>query len=162
MLVKIPRDRLGVVIGSEGQTKKRIERKSRTEIDIQGNSAEITGNAQDVIRASEVVKAIARGFHPEKALLLLKEDYMLDIISLKGKTKKTQKRLLGRVIGKGGRTRKRIQDLTHTCVAVYGKTVAIIGKKGDVDRARESVERLLKGRTHGAVYRYMERTGKKK
>jgi ribosomal RNA assembly protein len=105
-----------------------------------------------VIKSSEIVKAIGRGFSPEKAMLLLREDYELRVITLQGESEKTIKRLMARVIGSRGATRKIIEHDTNCLVSVYGKTVSIIGKTDEITAAEDAVENILKGRSHGFVY----------
>ena len=60
---------------------------------------------------------------------------------------------MGRVIGRKGTTRHIIERETGAKITVYGKTVAIIGNDESAWKAKEAVEELLSGRTHGFVYR---------
>ena len=110
----------------------------------------------------EIVKAISRGFNPEIAMFLLKQDYGMEIISLQDFAKSTRdfERIRGRVIGEGGKSRRTIEELTQTNISVYGKTVCIIGQLEFVPNARKAVEALLAGRKHGTVYKFLERKRK--
>jgi ribosomal RNA assembly protein len=153
--VKIPRERIPVLIGTEGTVKKELEKRSRTKITI-ADDVEIDGDTFDVMLAANVVKAIARGFSPEKAFLLLDEEYELNVITLSGQSEKTVKRLMGRVIGNQGKTRKKIEDMCGARISIYGKTVAIIGRTAELDTASRCVEMLLKGRTHSYAYHFLE------
>ncbi len=83
--IKVPQDRIGVIIGVEGKIKETLEQKSGATIDVDSESGSVAleseGDAFKALRASEVIKAIARGFSPEKALKLLdNEDLILDMI----------------------------------------------------------------------------------
>jgi ribosomal RNA assembly protein len=160
MLLKIPEERIAVLIGKDGRTKKRIEKATKTSIRIEDNSVEIGGGVEHVLKASEVVKAIGRGFSPSSALTLLKEGYFMDIVVLRSESTNTIRRLFGRIIGRSGKTREKLEFLTSTRISVYGKSVAIIGLYEDVRTAREAVERLLKGQRHGTVYGFLK--GKQK
>jgi len=159
--VKIPRERIPVLIGTEGSVKKEIERKTATKITVT-DEIEIEGEAVDVIVAANVVKAIARGFSPENAFLLLDEEYELDVITLSAESDKAVKRLMGRVIGKQGKARKKIEDMCGAKISIYGKTVSIIARFGDISAASKCVETLLKGKTHGYAYKVIDDIKKKR
>jgi ribosomal RNA assembly protein len=165
-IVKIPKDRIGVLIGPNASTKKLIERKLdvHLEIDSEGGNVNINlaPEAEDpssIFRAKEVVLAIGRGFSPEKARRLLEdEETMLTIIDLRmyvGKSESEIKRLSGRIIGKEGRTRKIIEELTETSVSVYGHTIGIIGSIDETGIARQAIEMFIRGRLHSSVYKFL-------
>ena len=153
-IIRIPKQRLGVLIGKNGSIKKELEEKTKTHIHIE-KDIEIRGEYEGVAKAEETIKAIGRGFSPEKAFLLLKEGYQLHIIYVHGNHKRVR-RLLGRVIGKGGKVRKRIEEETGCFISVFGKTVSIIGNYKKIDKAIHAVELLLEGKTHGYVYNAMK------
>jgi ribosomal RNA assembly protein len=67
------------------------------------------------------------------------------------------KRLKGRVIGKEGKTRRIIEELTEANVSVYGHTISIIGRRDQVYTAKEAVRMLIRGSLHRSVYRYLHR-----
>jgi ribosomal RNA assembly protein len=124
----------------------------------------ITGDdSLGLFSSREVVKAIARGFSPEIALLLTKTDYAFELLNIAdyvGKSQKTALRLKGRVIGTEGKTRSHIEDLTETNISVYGKTIGIIGEIETVMLARRAIESLLAGATHSSVYKWLEKKKK--
>jgi ribosomal RNA assembly protein len=153
--VKIPQERIPALIGKEGSVKKELEKRSSTKITVR-EDVEIEGEAFDVMLAANVIKAIARGFSPESALLLLDEEYALNIITLSGETDRTVKRLMGRVIGREGKTRKKIEEACRARISVSGKTVSIIAPVSLLDAATRCVETLLKGKTHGYAYHVMD------
>ena len=107
-----------------------------------------------------MINAIGRGFNPEIAELLLKGDYgleILDITEFTGKSKPNMIRLKGRVIGREGKSRKIVEELTECNISVYGKTIAIIGKSENLVNARKAVESLLQGSPHSNVYKWLEK-----
>ncbi|OYT53199.1 MAG: RNA-processing protein [Candidatus Altiarchaeales archaeon ex4484_2] len=156
--VRIPLERVPVLIGENGETLRDLEKQTRTRMQLDDTSVEIEGDSMDEWIAVDVVKAVGRGFPPEKALKLLKEDMTLMIISLKDYTgtKKELSRKKGRIIGEKGRTRKFIEDITCSDICIYGNTVGIIGSLDDVEIAREAILRLIRGSQHAAVYRFLE------
>ncbi len=163
--LKIPEERVGVLIGTEGETKKEIEQNTGSSLDIsKEGDVIITGeDGLSLYTTREIVRAIARGFNPKVALFLLKTDYLLEIIDLKevvGKSKNTMQRLKGRVIGTGGKSREEIERLTDTNISVYGKTIGIIGETQQVMLAREALGMLLNGSMHKTVYHFLEKKKK--
>jgi ribosomal RNA assembly protein len=153
--IKIPEQRKGVLIGKSGSVKKEIEKKTHTVLTID-DGIEIEGKALDVLKAKEIIKAIGRGFAPEKTFKLLSEDYRLVVISLGHKNEKMTRRIFSRIIGSGGKCRRNIELLTKTDISVYGKTISIIGKWGDVEKANEAMEMIIDGKTHAYVYKCIE------
>ena len=166
--IKIPKERVGVVIGPEGRTKANIEDKLSVELQIDSETGDVNilmkEGATDpsmLFNAKDIVTALGRGFSPEHAFRLLRdEDAILDIIDLRtvfGKSETDIKRVKGRIIGMNGKTRGIIEELTDTNVAVFGHTVAIIGTIDQLQIAREAIEMLIKGSMHGTVYRFLHR-----
>ena len=163
--LKIPEERVAVLVGTEGKTKKEIETESKCTLEI-SKEGDVVISGEDALLAyttREIVRAIGRGFNPKIALLLLKMDYTLEIIDMKviaGKNKNTMERLKGRVIGTNGKARQEIEHLTDTNISVYGKTIGIIGQVDQVSVAREAVAMLLRGSMHKTVYQFLERKRK--
>lgn len=166
--LKIPKERVGVLIGPEGKTKKHIEEKLSVELQIDSEAGDVSitmaEKADDpsmLFKAKDLVTAIGRGFSPEHAFRLVRvEEAMLDLIDLRsvfGKSDADIKRVQGRIIGMNGKTRRIIEELTDTNVSVYGHTVGIIGTLEQVQIAREAIEMLVKGSMHGTVYRFLHR-----
>lgn len=152
-IVLIPHERVGVLIGKRGRTKEELEKKAGVRIKIEEQEVIISGEDPTVLmKVSDVVKAIGRGFSPEDAFFLLKDEYELAVITLEGETKNTIRRLMARVIGKKGATKRILQIETNCLVSVYGKTVALIGVQPELSKAERAVEEILRGRSHGYVY----------
>ena len=168
MFVRIPKERVGVLIGPEGQVKQRIEEKFMVELQIESESGGVTivlsVKANDpslLFKAKDTVTAIGRGFSPEHAFRLLRnEDNIFDFIDLRiifGRSESDIKRVKGRVIGANGKTRKLIEELTDASVVVYGHTIGFIGTFEQVDVARNAVQMLIDGSQHHTVYKYLQR-----
>lgn len=112
-----------------------------------------------VLRVKEVIKAFGRGFDFETALNLLDEEYFLDIIEVKefsGKSRKRQIVLKGRVIGREGKMKKMIEKYCDVKIAIYGKTISILGRWNNLSKARRAIEMILNGAMHTTVYRFLE------
>ncbi|MAE42868.1 RNA-processing protein [Candidatus Woesearchaeota archaeon] len=161
--LKIPKERVAVLIGRNGEVKKSIEADTKTKIDVDSQEGDIFIYGKDALglyTCREVVQSIGRGFNPEIAKLLLKQDYVFEVINLNeytGKSKNTLLRLKGRVIGKEGKSRKLIENLSEAYICVYGKTIGIVGLPEAASMAKKAIESLLKGSTHANVYKWLEK-----
>ncbi|MGQ9640592.1 MAG: KH domain-containing protein [Candidatus Bathycorpusculaceae bacterium] len=166
--LKIPKERIGVLIGPEGAVKKGVEEKLKVELQIDSATGDVTliltEKAEDpsmLFKARDVVTAIGRGFSPEHAFRLIRdEDALLDVIDLRdffGRSESDIRRVKGRIIGMNGKTRRIIEELTDTSIAVYGHTVSLIGDMEQTQIAREAIQMLIQGSQHSTVYRFLHR-----
>jgi ribosomal RNA assembly protein len=164
-LIRIPEDRVGVLIGKSGNTKLKIEKTCSVKLDIDSENGEVqvSGKVTDekfhIFKALEIVTAIGRGFSPEKAMRLLKGENTLHVINLRefgGKSSEQLERFRGRIIGDGGKARINMENLSSANITVYGKTVSIIGEPTQLKLAIDAIESLLSGSMHGHVYRKIE------
>jgi ribosomal RNA assembly protein len=163
--IRIPHDRVGVLIGPEGKVKARIEKTFKVSLLIESESGnvEIVLNKDQpdvsiIFTVANIVKAIGRGFSPDRAMLLGNEDIDLSIIDLEEHvwpTHSAQERVKGRIIGREGKSRALIEELTETQMSVYGSTVALIGNIESLPAATEAVMMLIRGKFHKTVYNYL-------
>ncbi len=164
MEIKIPEERIGVLVGPGGSMKSLIEEKTKTELVIDSETGTVSiASAEDPLQAMRVmdlVRAIGRGFSPERALVLLDDEMlMLDVLDLSKMvgTKSDMARIKGRIIGKDGKTREIMERLSGAKVSVYGKTVALLGYPEQIRVARAAIEMLMEGAPHGNVYSFLEK-----
>lgn len=164
-LIRIPSDRVGTLIGKDGETKKMLERMSgiRLRIDPEGDvtfNEDADGTDQLMaLKIIDVVKAVGRGFNPDKAVRLFEDDEYFEAIDLKdavGDRSNQLGRVRGRLIGTNGKTRRLIEDLTGCYMSVYGNTVALIGNSISLPVAKVAVEMIVNGSEHASVYGYLE------
>ena len=164
--VKIPRDRIAVLVGNEGETKTAIESHGVT-LDIDSETGDVSIRSDDAVvelDAQSVVRAIGRGFSPDHALHLFKDDYYFELLDMRdyvGKKGKDVHRIAGRIIGKNGRSRRIIEELAGVYLSVYGTTVGIIGQPRGLDVALQAVRMLLNGSNHSTVYHFLEKEKKR-
>ena len=163
--IRIPQDRVGTIIGTKGETKKMLQNISGIKIDVD-TEGEVTiyddvetADPLMALKIIDVVKAIGRGFAPDRATRLFDDDEYLEVVDLKefvGGRNNQLSRIRGRIIGKDGKTRQIIEDLTGVYVTIYGNTVALIGNSVSLPVAKHAVELLLNGSEHATVYHYLE------
>ncbi len=162
MYVKISQDRIGALIGPKGSVKQMIEERSSATMDIDSKSGTVQILSPDDpvqgMQAMEVVRAIGRGFSPERAMRLFDDDlFILEVVDVPANTQKELMRIRGRIIGKNGKTRAMIESMTYTALSVYGKTVAIIGYPEQTQAAKTAIGMLINGAPHSTVYSYIEK-----
>jgi ribosomal RNA assembly protein len=164
--LKIPKERIAVLIGKDGETKEELEILCETKINIDSKEGDVELVGPDSIKLyalREVIKAIGRGFNPEIARLLLRQDYVLEVLPLMDylKNKNHMERVKGRIIGAAGKSRETIEQLTDTFICVYGKTISIVGLPENIVLSKKAVESLIQGSPHSNVYRWLEKARRK-
>jgi ribosomal RNA assembly protein len=160
-VVKIPSERVPVIIGKNGEVKREIESRGKVKMKVDSEGeVEIEGeNSVDEWKTAEVVKAVGRGFSPDKAFRLFSDDFYLKIIDLKqifGSDKEIT-RYKGRVIGHAGKAKRVIEATSGADLCVYGNTVGMIGRVDELGLAESAVNKLLEGASHAKVYAMLEK-----
>ena len=130
--LKIPKKRIAIIIGKGGETKRMLLEKGGCKsisIDSENGDVTITWGLPGtfdplmMMKLPDVIKAIGRGMNPKKAISLLNDDMLFELIELKsfvGKKANQQRRMRSRIIGSEGKIRKRIEALTNCEITVYG------------------------------------------
>ena len=163
--LKIPMERIGVLIGHNGEIKKNLETRSGLKLEINSKDGEVviddheSNNPLMPLVMEKVVKAIGIGFSPEKAEFLFKDDadfFIFDLHDYVGKKDTHIRRLKSRVIGKEGKTKRVLEELTDSKVSVYGHTISIISDMERMNILKKSIDMLLTGSKHATVYRFVE------
>jgi ribosomal RNA assembly protein len=171
-VVKIPDDRIGVIIGKNGKVKTEIQNKCNVtiEIDSENGNAIISSTSKPIVetepfKAVEIVSAIAKGFSPERAYRLLEEEevvlQLVDLRDYAGKSTNSLTRIKGRIIGESGKSRKTMEEISGAYISVYGHTVGLIGTFEETKLATEAVTMLSKGRSHASVYNMLQEAKRK-
>ena len=164
-ILRVPSERIAVLIGKSGSIKSKIEKLCHVSLDIDGETGEVliksTGDVEKIepFKAMEIVTAIGRGFSPENAMTLLQGENALHVIDLRefaGKSNSNIERIKGRIIGEGGKARRNMENLSGTHISVYGKTVSIIGDTTKLRLAVDAISSISSGSNHGAVYTKLE------
>ena len=166
-ILKIPKERIAVLIGHKGKLKRQLQKLTNTKIEVNSKEGEVTIKGEDALNLysiREVIKAIGRGFNPEIAKQLLTQDQTCEYLNISDyvRSKEQIGRLRGRVIGTEGKSRTTLEKLTNTSICIYGKTIAIIGHSEDTLRAKRAIEAILKGAPHSHAYHLLEKRNKYK
>ncbi len=163
--VRVPINRIGAIIGPKGKTKRTLEKMSGFNLRIDSREGIIEVEASENSKALKglqvlnAVKAIGRGFNPEKTYQLLETDCYLEVVDIRdyiGRSKKRMNTVRGRLIGKGGKTRHIIEEMTGCDLAIQGHTISIISNLEGLNAAKVAISMVLGGSEHGSVYKYLE------
>ena len=163
--VKVPKERIGALIGRDGNVKAEVEKLTGVKIFVDSEEGDVTvdyseaADPSSVLSVVDFVVAVGRGFSPEKAMMVLDDDWFLEVVDIReyvGKKPNHVARMRARVIGTKGKTRRLFEELTGAYMSVYGNTVSLIGDVLQLDIARRALDMLLTGSEHSAVYKFLE------
>ena len=154
----IPEERLRL-LKKDDKWKEELKKFMDVEVELNEEVLISGEDSLQVVRVKEIMKAFGRGFDFDAALDLLDEEYLLETMEIRefsGKSKRRQVVLKGRLIGTGGKTKRMIERDASVKIAIYGKTVSIIGKWDNLKVAKEAIGMILSGSKHNTVYRFLE------
>jgi ribosomal RNA assembly protein len=164
--IKVPKDRIPILIGKNGNVREKIEDAMQVKISIDSKEGDVEIQGTDALQlytTRDIIRAIARGFNPNIALLLLKQDYVFEMIDVSRYVKENHVlRIKGRIIGKNGKAREILEELTECYISVYGKSVGIVGEIESVRMCKRALESLVQGAPHAVVYKWLERRRKER
>jgi ribosomal RNA assembly protein len=163
--LKIPMNRVGAFIGHKGENKKNLEEKSGLKIDIDSKTGEIKIEDNEesdplmILKMENIIKAIGRGFSPENANILFDDEadfFIFNLYDYVGKRENHVRRLKSRIIGREGKTKHVLEELTNSRISVYGHTISIISDIMRMNILKKSIDMLLTGSKQATVYRFVE------
>ncbi|TLX66892.1 MAG: RNA-binding protein [Thaumarchaeota archaeon] len=166
----IPEERISVVIGNKGKTKKEICKRCNVNIEIESKTGEIlissTSKNLDefgALKARDIIHAISHGFSPERAFRILDEETLFQILDLRNFTSSSNStsRIKGRIIGEKGKARKNLEELTNAFISIYGHIIALIGNYEETKLALDAITLLINGRSHKTVYEMLYQAKRK-
>ena len=169
-LSRVPKDRIAVIIGKGGQTRKMIEHSCGGKLSIDSQTGDVSiewDKEVDPIKKMkipDVINAIGRGLAPKRAIQLIEDEMFLRIYDIRewvGRQPKQTKRMRGRLIGTNGRIRTLIEEFSNCEIAIYGSTVVVIGDSEGLELASPAIEGILRGSEHGTVLIGLEKDRKR-
>lgn len=108
---------------------------------------------------SEILEAIASGFDLETALLLRDEEFIFKKINLKTYAHGSRLEVVkGRIVGKEGRVKQVIQDLSECFICLADNNASIIGKAENAELASRALEAIIRGSKHANIFKLLEKS----
>lgn len=151
-----------VLIFDESQKIIKFNRKLEKALDVKvmvkNNEVTIDGNPEDEYIAEKVIDAISFGFPLEVALLVKKEDFLFEILSIKDHTHRKDLGVIrARIIGRKGRTLGTLNNLTECHFEIKNNEIGIIGSPEYIENAQKAVISIIQGSKQANVYGYLEK-----
>jgi len=170
-LARIPQDRIAVLIGKGGETRRMLEEACGATLEIDSKNGEVMADwgevdADPVVRMKmpDVIVAIGRGLAPKRAVQLIQDEVslkMYDIREWVGRQPNQTRRMRSRLIGRNGRIRSLIEEISRCEMAIYGSTVLVIGDEDGLALAAPAIEGILRGSEHSTILHGLEQDRKR-
>ena len=170
-VVRIPVERVGVIIGRDGSTKKTLEEELSVQLVVDSKGGTVVVESGESEKWDPDDRCQGNRGNRKRLLPQARSSAarrgsgtfeLVDLRDYAGKSENSIGRIRGRVIGLKGKSRRVIEDLTHCYVSVYGRTVAIIGEPTEVQLALEAVKMLASGSQHRTVYNMLQKARTKR
>lgn len=142
------------------KNKKELEKKLGVNIELKGHNVVFDGDSLEEYDALRVFNAIDFGFSVRKALLVKGEDMIFRTVKIKEHTKRNLKDIMSRLIGKRGKTRRTMSEISGCEILIKEGEVGIIGDSDSIEDAETAIIHLIKGSKQSNMYRYLEKQNK--
>jgi len=140
------------------KNKKKLEEELNIKITNKGREISINGKPEEEYIAEKIIESLDLGFQYKTAILIKEEDFIFEILNIKDYTKRNDlERVRARIIGKGGKTKKTLTQLTECDIELRGNKIGIIGPSTSIENAQEALISLIRGTKQSNLYAYLEK-----
>ena len=160
-----------MLIGKGGETRRMLEEACGATLEIDSKSGEVMadwgeGSVDPIVRMKvpDVIVAIGRGLAPKRAVQLIQDEVFLKMYDIRewvGKQPNQTRRMRSRLIGRNGRIRSLIEEISRCELAIYGSTVLVIGDEDGIALAAPAIEGILRGSEHSTILHGLEQDRKR-
>jgi KH domain-containing protein len=135
-----------------------LEKKMDVVIKVEGKKVTVEGNPLDEYEAKLVLEAMEFGYSTKKALMLLDEGHIFRKLPLKNFTRRKDMFVVrGRLIGKEGKTKHALENISGCEIIVRDDAVGLLGSAESIEEATTAITNLIRGSKQANVYRFLER-----
>lgn len=139
-----------------------LKNKINVDITFKGRSLLIKGKEYSEYICEKILRAIDFGFEIDDALLLTDENYQFEILNIKNFTpRKNLSEIRARVIGKDGKSKKTIEEITGSKIVIRNNKVGIISDNEHIQQITQGFSSLIHGAKHANVFSYLEKQNTK-
>ncbi|PSN84464.1 hypothetical protein B9Q13_02540 [Candidatus Marsarchaeota G2 archaeon ECH_B_SAG-G16] len=119
-----------------------------------GTNLIISAPSEFLMRATECIKLIEYGVPFERARIFFEKEEYYHIIEL---DKEELSRKIGRIIGTNGKTKRNLEKIIGVSIFVKDNRVIIVGNFDSVERAKDAILRIVKGKPQNIVINRFQR-----
>lgn len=145
------------------KAKEELEKKLNIKITISKKTVTIEGNPLEEYEVANVLNAVSFGFSAKKSIHLLGEEISFKKLNIKDFTKrKDMYEVRARIIGKEGKIKRTIEDLSDCEIILRGNTLGILGSAEEMEKVITGITNLIRGSKVSNVYSYIEKLNREK
>lgn len=143
------------------KNKEILEKKLKVKISIEGRKISAQGTELDEFLALKVFEALDLGFSIDASLMLCEQDFLLEKLEIKNLTpRRNLEQVRARIVGKDGRTKELIEELTDCDISLSGNEIGVIGQVERIKICMNALTKLVQGSKQSSVYSYLEKQHK--
>ncbi|MDP1695830.1 MAG: hypothetical protein Q8L29_02885 [archaeon] len=145
------------------KAKEELEKKLDIKITLSRKTATIEGNSLEEYEVANILNAISLGFSAKKSIHLLGEEISFKKINIKDFTKrKDMYEVRARIIGKEGKIKRTLEDLSDCEIIIRENTIGILGSAEEMEKTITGITNLIRGSKVSNVYNYLEKLNREK